>query len=108
MNHKEIRLCGDEVISLKDKNDQFLIGHTTFKCDELIARLKTAFKTNEPWFSEGVDCEILHPGKRWMKGKIRIRMEFCLNELETIDSTHSSADTDSELDSIRQMLGEDK
>jgi hypothetical protein len=50
------------------------------------------------WFVEGVDCEILQPGKPWKKGKIRFRLvlEFAPDEPEP-------SDPNSTLDDIRKM-----
>nr|WP_290220952.1 KGK domain-containing protein [Trichocoleus desertorum] len=61
-------------------------------------------ESNEWWFSEGGNCEVLRPGPQgWQKGKIRIRvkvdLEFCPDETEN-DQTEST------LDDIRQMINE--
>jgi hypothetical protein len=32
------------------------------------------------WAGEGVKCEILRPGERWQKGKVRLRLEFVPDE----------------------------
>jgi hypothetical protein len=51
--------------------------------DELFGKLNPKGVIPRPggdsWLSQGVDCEILKPGKSWQKGKVRIRisLEFC-------------------------------
>jgi hypothetical protein len=66
----------------------------------------------EKWFSEGLDCKILQPGaKSWQRGKIRINLEFCSENLEVVEKNESSesqaSKVSSPLDDIRQMLPKD-
>jgi hypothetical protein len=63
------------------------------------------------WLSDGVDCEILQPGKQfWCKGKMRLKLvlEFCPNEPK-LSETHTSknlnnSDGNSSLDDIRATI----
>jgi hypothetical protein len=78
-----------EVISVKNSN-QVLIGHHTFRVEELAATLKTQLQNamsdwsadKDDWFtSKGIDCEALRFGSQgWQKGRIRISLEFCADE----------------------------
>lgn len=58
--------------------------------DELSGKLN--FKGGIPrpdgdsWLSQGIDCEILKPGKTWRKGKVRIRISLEFSPDESIDS----------------------
>ena len=79
-----------EVLSVSE-SVQILIGHSTFRVDELAQALKaqllehnigglTEEKTG--WFNtEGAECQVLRYGAgNWQKGKVRISFEFCPNE----------------------------
>ncbi|MEB3178428.1 MAG: KGK domain-containing protein [Nostocaceae cyanobacterium] len=65
------------------------------------------FKNNLVWFNEGVECEVLQPGKTWQKGKFRIQitLEFCPDEPEP-QPTPELAEIESPLDDLRQKLNE--
>jgi len=66
------------------------------------------------WFDQGVDCEILSPGKNgWQKGKVRIKitLEFCPDEPEVPETPASNNSEINQkelpLDDIRQMINQD-
>jgi KGK domain len=104
-------LGGDEVVSLQDQRDKFSFSHTTFKVAEMIAGIKTNWLVKEKWLAEGVECEILSPGGDWQKGRIKISLEFCPDEVlvEAFESyAAENRQEESPLDEIRQMIsGED-
>jgi hypothetical protein len=64
---------------------------------------------DQEWFKTGKECELLQEGKRWQKGKLRIKLtlEFCPDETEEVEENgHQEVDniTESPLDEIRQQL----
>lgn len=67
------------------------------------------------WFDSGIECEILQVGSdSWKVGKVRIKVEveFYVEELESLEEDErnisETAQPESPLDSIRQMIVEDK
>jgi hypothetical protein len=67
------------------------------------------------WFDSGMECEILQVGSDgWKVGKVRIKVdvEFYVEELEPLEDTEGNiseaAQSESPLDSIRQMIVEGK
>ena len=72
----------------------------------------TKHRSEQYWFREGINCEILKIGsKGWRKGKVRLRvsLEFCPDEPE-IDETAPSNEIpqpESPLDDIRQMMNQE-
>ncbi len=36
----------------------------------------------EKWCIKGVPCEVLTPNQGWKKGKVKITLEFCPDELD--------------------------
>jgi hypothetical protein len=67
------------------------------------------YTTNSEWFKTGKECELLQEGKRWQKGKLRIKLtlEFCPDEPEKVeenDNQEFDNITESPLDEIRQQL----
>ncbi|MGK7928478.1 MAG: KGK domain-containing protein, partial [Spirulina sp.] len=81
-----------EVLSVEE-SVQILIGHSTFRVDELAHALKAQLleyniggltEEKSGWFTaEGAECQVLRYGAgNWQKGKVRISFEFC----PTLDS----------------------
>jgi hypothetical protein len=60
---------------------------------------------NNQLFIEGIDCEVLNPGKTWQKGKVKLKMilEFQADEPE-IEATQENTGSESSLDEIRRKL----
>jgi hypothetical protein len=94
------KLESTEVVSVEDR-ELIVISHTTFKVYEFLKVLKenyfggiTSELTNK-WFIEGMSCEVLSPGKSWRKGKVKLGLVFCPDEVE------------SPLDDIRQQMSEE-
>ncbi|NJN90571.1 MAG: KGK family protein [Leptolyngbyaceae cyanobacterium SL_5_14] len=65
------------------------------------------------WFGSGIECEILQVGSdSWKVGKVRIKIEveFYVEELESLEEDESdiseTVQLESPLDSIRQMIVE--
>ncbi|MEM8641554.1 MAG: KGK domain-containing protein [Cyanobacteria bacterium P01_G01_bin.54] len=89
MDNRFTPLEGDEVLSV-DESVQILIGHRTFRASELTQALKQQLLAQgaqgiggkEDWFAAtGVSCEALRFGaSRWLKGRVRISLEFCPDE----------------------------
>ncbi|NEO88271.1 MAG: hypothetical protein F6J87_29040 [Spirulina sp. SIO3F2] len=89
MDNRFTPLEGDEVLSV-DESVQILIGHRTFRASELTQALKQhlvaqgvqGITAQNDWFAlDGVSCEALRFGaNRWLKGRVRISLEFCPDE----------------------------
>ncbi len=62
-----------DVISTSGSN---LMFQCTFKVNEYMTLLQSKLE-EETLFHEGIECEVLSPGKSWRKGKIQLRLEFC-------------------------------
>lgn len=56
-----------------------LMFQCTFKVSEFMTILHSKLE-EESLFSEGIECEVLSPGKQWRKGRIQLRLEFCPDE----------------------------
>ncbi|MES1025673.1 KGK domain-containing protein [Gloeocapsa sp. BRSZ] len=116
----------------KDNIISFSSRTAIFRVDEIILAIQDAFNSyalgafqnklssrgripgnSHSWSTQGVDCEILKPGKNWQKGKVKLKLilEFCpeLPEIEDAGSEDILATLKSEtsLDEIRQMLNKD-
>lgn len=90
-------LSNAEVVSVKE-GDQIVISHTTFKVSEFLDALKRNYLYSdkaEAWLNKGINCEVLSPGKSWSKGKLKMSLIFCPDEVE------------SPLDDIRQQISEE-
>ncbi|MEB3309152.1 MAG: KGK domain-containing protein [Snowella sp.] len=75
----------NDVISVAE-TDKALISHRTFKVDEFLTAIFTKLFNNDvgkKWCFDGVECEVLSPGKSWQKGKIKISLEFIADEPES-------------------------
>ncbi|MTJ11462.1 hypothetical protein FJR11_02385 [Anabaena sp. UHCC 0187] len=59
------------------------------------------------WLRQGVNCQVLKPGKSWQKGKARIKvtLEFFSNEPE-IEQTPEIKKPESPLDDLRRKINE--
>jgi hypothetical protein len=59
------------------------------------------------WLRQGVNCEVLKPGKNWQKGKARIKVsiEFCPDEPE-IEETPEIKEPESPLDDLRRKIND--
>lgn len=103
MENKFEPLFTGEVLSVSEST-QILIGHSTFRVDELAEALRaqlldqqigglTADKAD--WFTEeGIPCEALRFGADgWQSGKVRIHIEFCPSG--TASNTSSAIDGNS-------------
>lgn len=105
------QLENDAIVSLKEF-DLILMPHVTFKMSEFIERLGAVLVISaekwRKWGFEGVESEILSPGKGWRKGKIRLTLEFLPDEpeLEEIETNKEIPQPESPLDDIRRMINE--
>ncbi|MGB3403044.1 MAG: KGK domain-containing protein [Microcoleaceae cyanobacterium] len=107
------------VIELNDKIDNFLYnnrdtffnhikGYLYINLDDKYREVGTFYKE---WCKEGVECQLLKPGEKWQKGKVRFSMkiEFFPDEAEeeTVEENgHQEVEkiNNSPLDEIRQQL----
>lgn len=95
--HQEFDLLHyDNVVSVGE-SQKIVIGSTTFKVGELIKKIKEDYFCYErekldKWVHEGLECEVLIPGKQWKKGKFKLAFLFYPDEAE------------SPLDDIRQTI----
>ena len=84
-------LSNGEVLSV-DESALVLIGHRTFRVgefaeairDQLEGQVSGWSKQTDAWFSdEGIPCEVLRfSSMGWQKGKVRIHLEFCPQDIE--------------------------
>ena len=72
MNNTDNLLNSDDVLSA---SASALMFQCTFKVSELMTIIQSKI-SDEELFIEGIDCEVLRPGKNWRKGKVRLRLEF--------------------------------
>ncbi|MBD2119435.1 KGK domain-containing protein [Trichocoleus sp. FACHB-262] len=96
MNNQFQVLSDTEVISVEEA-DQIVVSHTTFKAGEFLELLQRDYlysDETEGWLNQGISCGVLSPSKGWRKGKVKISLAFCPDEVE------------SPLDDIRQQISE--
>ena len=60
------------------------LNHLNHELKSINSRVLPSVKKPENWVNQGVDCQILTPGKKWQKGRFRMKvsLEFCPNEPE--------------------------
>lgn len=97
MENRFEHLNHDEVVSVETNTFNNLDISKTFKVGDLLVAIKeyvNANNTNEArLYSKGLTCEVLKLGAQgWKKGKVRLALEFCADEPESL------------LDDIRQRL----
>ncbi|MBE9190259.1 KGK family protein [Gloeocapsopsis crepidinum LEGE 06123] len=113
MNSEFNSLEREDVVSVY--SSQIFVNNRTFTINEFISAMMPTIKdksgttwTEEKanWFGEGIECKVLKPGaKSWQRGKVRITLEFCPEDLEIKDNNESPVISDnSPLDDIRQMM----
>lgn len=115
MSNNFEHLKHEDVVSVY--SDQILVNNRTFMVNEFITAMTALMRekagvTAERWFSEGVDCKILKPSsKSWERGKVRITLEFCPEELEIAEMSGNGGSqvskANSPLDDIRQKMPKD-
>lgn len=81
MSNKVYVLKNDDVVCTSSSS---LMYQCTFKVSEYLAIIQTKLEA-EQLLEEGLECEILRPSKPWIKGKIKLRLEFEIDEAETED-----------------------
>lgn len=110
-------LATGEVLSIEESS-AILIGHQTFRVDELVQAIKTQLqhrnggwnKEKNDWFSEeGINCEVLRfSAKGWQKGKVRISLEFCPQEWDEKVTPAAEVESFEELELEEPLLDEDE
>lgn len=90
-------IFNDEVITIKDKEDNVLIAHHTYQASEFLNRLGKHIDRHkkEKWIDKGVPCKMLSPNQNWQPGKIKICLQFIPDRPESV------------LDDVRQELDRD-
>jgi hypothetical protein len=106
-------LDNDDVVSVYEGH--VFVSSKTFTVDEFMMAMKQSNKNSlgevtdekQKWFTEGLDCKLLKPGaKNWQRGKVRIRLEFCLEDLETPPESNKNVESNgstSPLDDLRKL-----
>ncbi|PSB04738.1 KGK domain-containing protein [Merismopedia glauca] len=113
MNQQFNGLDTEDVISVYEGH--VFVNSKTFTVNEFMAAIKQANKgvlgevtdEKQKWFGEGLDCKLLKPGaKTWQRGKVRVRLEFCPEELEVtpeVNGNNEQNGSASPLDDIRKF-----
>ncbi|MDJ0620289.1 MAG: KGK domain-containing protein [Calothrix sp. MO_192.B10] len=87
MDNRFEPLNQNEVVSVSTNTFKLLNLSTTFKIAELLEAIKGCMESDAleaQLFQEGIDCEVLKfSSQSWRKGKVRITVEFCPQELES-------------------------
>ena len=86
MENSERMINGNEVVSIKDPDDNVLLGHHTYKAEEFLHRLGKHIDRHkkERWIEKGVPCKLLAPNQNWQKGKIKICLQFIPEQPESV------------------------
>ncbi|MBD2055839.1 hypothetical protein H6F88_07375 [Oculatella sp. FACHB-28] len=83
MNREFEPLEQNAIVYIKESNT-LISGYTTFEVSELVEAMQNQIGQSENWF-KGIECEILSPNRGLHKGKVRIALEFCGEELELLE-----------------------
>jgi len=111
MNNKFELLEKNAIVSI-GQSDRIIMSHITFKVSEFIAQMGAALNIGQKWQqwgSEGVESEILSPGKGWRRGKVRVTLEFLPDEPEVEETSASNTipQSESPLDDLRQKMNQE-
>lgn len=90
MNKTPTFLNDDEVLSTASSA---LMFQCTFKVSEFLTIMQSRIQ-EEKLFLDGLECELLSPGDVWKKGRVKLRLEFCPDEVEQQDSAESQGGED--------------
>ena len=89
MHNKFEPLNQNEVVCVPENTFKLLNLSTTFKIVELLEAIKGCMESDAleaQLFEEGIDCEVLKfNSQSWQKGKVRITVEFCVDELDPLE-----------------------
>ncbi|GGA05859.1 KGK domain-containing protein [Okeania sp. KiyG1] len=115
MGNKFEHLRNDEVISVEEelhKNQPHIIKSTTFQVSELVQKLTERISSKENLIFNGFDCKVLRLGSGgWVKGKIKLALEFYPDEQEVSQTSEKKLSKNSELESplddLRQKFNEE-
>lgn len=103
MENKFEHLRNDEVISVEEelhKNQPHIIKSTTFQVSELLQKLTERISTKENLIFNGFDCKVLKLGSGgWVKGKIKLALEFYPDEQEVSETSEKKLSKNSESES---------
>lgn len=103
----------DDVVSVYAS--QIFLTSKTFTNSEFVTAIFQSTKKSlgeltqeqQSWFGEGLDCKLLKPGaKSWQRGKVRITLEFCPEDLEVTPEANNNIEQNgsaSPLDDIRKF-----
>jgi hypothetical protein len=71
------------------------------RLDSIKSRRLPSIENSDNWMNEGVECQILKPGKNWQSGKFRMKvtLEFCSDEPEV-------KEPESPLDDLRRQIND--
>lgn len=118
MSPKFERLERQDVVSVY--SGQILVNNRTFTVSEFITAFIPIVKEKstpwteekEMWLTEGIECKTLKPGaKSWQRGKVRITLEFCSEELDVIETSENgelpASKANSPLEDLRQKIPKD-
>ncbi|NJL36733.1 MAG: hypothetical protein HC840_18680 [Leptolyngbyaceae cyanobacterium RM2_2_4] len=82
--NQEFEPLEQNAIVYVSESDTLISGHTAFEVSEWVEAMQNQIERSENWFN-GIECEILSPDRGLYKGKVRIALEFCSDELELLE-----------------------
>jgi hypothetical protein len=80
MNQEFEPLEQNAIVYIKE-SDTLISGYSSFEVSELVEAMQNQMAQSKNWF-KGIECEILSPNRGLYKGKVRIALEFCSDDLE--------------------------
>ncbi len=115
MGNKFEYLRNDEVISVEEKlhrNQSHIIKSTTLQVGELMQKLSEIISSKENWIFNGFDCKVLRLGSgAWVKGKIKLALEFYPDEQEVSQTPEKklskNSESESPLDDLREKFNQE-
>lgn len=105
----------NEVISVQNQlqsKHNYLIPSTTLKVSEFVHQFgqftNISGELMEAWLVDEIDCEVLKLSSgSWVKGKLKISLEFIPEEAETPETNQSEiSESESPLDDLRRELNQ--
>jgi len=116
MSNKSKSLQQNDVISFLGNEYKLGLNFNTCKVKEftnyILKRLSINQEIIEKWTNKGIESEVLLGSKGWCKGKVRLIIEFCPDEMEEEEiiekeqpkTQKPAQDLDAILNELRQTI----